>query len=69
MNEIIIPSTDAEKKKIVKFMQSKLDSFYGEGMLPDTANYERVRLMNNRELEEEFKKVFKQNHNKFYFLK
>lgn len=60
-------TTEAEKNKVKNLMLDRLDKFYGEGGLPDTANYERIRTIALSELEKEFKQVYKINNNNWYF--
>ncbi len=63
-----LPATEAEKAKVIQFMRNKLDNKYSGGsVLPDTAQYERIRTLTPAELEREFKTEFKVASPNHYF--
>lgn len=63
-----LQATEKQLRGIRNMMLDRLDRYYGGGgLMIDTSNYERIRMLSNQELEKEFKEVYKIKTPNHYF--
>lgn len=63
-----LEATEKQLRGIRNMILDRLDRHYGGGgVMIDTSNYERIRLLSNQELEKEFKEIYKIQSINHYF--